>query len=456
MQPSEPSLRACPRHNGWSSPGPHPTSTGWRRSGRASDMTSDMTNRHDILTPSAPALWDPNDPAFRADPHPWYDRLRLEAPAYRAPGGPLVLTRYDDVASTLRSGEVSRDIEANATIDESDPVAVRRRDRRQGAKTILNLDPPDHTRLRRLVSKAFTPSAVSALRPRIEAMVDAVLDRAEAHGAIELIDELAFPVPFQVISELLDMPTERADELRAWSQTLTLALEPTATLAELDRAQAALMQLVPYLVGIIERRRAAPGDDLLSALLAVEDDGDTLSPSELISFVVLLYVAGHETTVNLIGNGTLALLRHPDQLARWRDDPSLDAHAVDELLRFDGPVQHTVRVAMAVLRYEGADGDEVVARPGDTILTVLGAANHDPAVFDDPHALVLDRPNANKHLAFASGIHYCLGASLARLEAQVAIGRFIRRFSHIELTGEPRWRDRLTIRGVDRLPLRVG
>jgi cytochrome P450 len=400
-------------------------------------------------------LWDPADPAFRANPYPFYDRLRTEAPVYQAPGGPLVISRYDDVLRVLRSNAFSRDVEANARIDESDPIAVRRRDRRGGAKTILNLDPPDHTRLRRLVSKAFTPNAVDRLRPRIEAMVDAVLDRAAERGEIELVDELAFPVPFQVISELLDMPTERADELRSWSQALTLGLEPGATMEDLDAAEAAIMQLIPYLVAIIDARRSTPGDDLLSGLLAVEDDGDTLSPAELIAFVVLLYVAGHETTVNLIGNGTVALLRNPDELIRWRDDPRLDGAAIDELLRFDGPVQHTVRVPMEPVTFSGAHGETIVAEPGDTVLTVLGAANHDPQIFDEPHALRLGRPNAQRHLAFSTGIHYCLGASLAKLEATIAIGRLIRRFESIELAGEPHWRDRLTIRGVDRLPLRL-
>lgn len=405
---------------------------------------------------TAGPLWNPSDPGFRADPHPAYDLLRTTAPAHRSSRYQIVLTRYADVFAVLRSSEVSRDIDANALLDDTDERAVRRRTRRRGgAKSILNLDPPDHTRLRRLVSQAFTPRAIEALRPRIEAMVDEVLDRAATTGTMELIDDLAFPVPFQVISELLDMPTERADELRDWSQTLTASLEPTATLDDFDAADAAIGELVPYLIEIIEERRRRPGDDLLSALLAVEDGGDTLSPAELISFVVLLYVAGHETTVNLIGNGMLALLRHPDQLAAWRRDPSLDAIAVDELLRYDGPVQHTVRVAMRPMVFADADGSEVMVAPGETMLTVLGAANHDPAMFDDPHTLRLDRPNAGRHVAFAAGIHYCLGASLAKLEAGIVLTRLIRRFDRIELAGEPTWRDRLTIRGVDHLPLDV-
>jgi cytochrome P450 len=281
------------------------------------------------------------------------------------------------------------------------------------------------------------------------------VSKAFTSRAIEQIDELAFPVPFLVISELLDMPTDRADELRRWSSALTTGLEPATSLEDLTASETAITQLVPYLIEVIEERRTNPGDDLLSALLAVEDEGDTLSHEELISFVVLLYVAGHETTVNLIGNGVLALLRNRDQLEKWRNDPSLDAIAVDELLRFDGPVQHTVRVAMSPIRVEGADRDIIIVEPGHVMLTVLGAANHDPAMFDDPHRLILDRPNAGRHTSFSAGAHYCLGASLAKLEASVAITRLIRRFEQIELAGEPHWRDRITIRGVDHLPLIV-
>jgi cytochrome P450 len=402
-------------------------------------------------------LWNPADARFRANPYPFYDALRTYAPIYRNPGGgPTVLTRYDDVARVLRGADLSRDIEANQIIDESDPIAVHRRDRRVGAKTILNLDPPDHTRLRRLVSKAFTPTAIDQLRRPIERMVDDVLDRAAERGRMELIDELAFPVPFAVISELLGMPTERGDELRSWSMALTLSLEPNATIEQLDAASASLQLLVPYLVEIIEDRRKNPGDDLLSALLVVEDEGEKLTYEELMSFVILLYVAGHETTVNLIGNGMLALLRQPDELMRWRDDPTMDDIAVDELMRFDGPVQHTVRVPMVPITFNDAEGRDVVVEPGSLVFAVLGAANHDPSVFDQPDRLRVGRPNAARHLGFSAGVHYCLGASLAKLEAAVAISRLIRRFPTVELAGEPRWRDRITIRGVDHLELSLG
>ena len=398
--------------------------------------------------------FDPFDPAFRADPYPFYDDLRRLDPVHRTPMETIVLTRYEDIATTLRSNDFSRDIEANAN-EPVDPLSKAKRDRRrgrEGAKSILNLDPPDHTRLRRLVSKAFTPSAIERLRPRIQSLVDEVLDRAALAGGFELVDELAFPIPFQVISDLLDMPTDRSDELREWSQVITLALEPTSTMEDLARTDEAFAQLIPYLFEIVEHRRQHPGDDLLSALLAVEDDGDTLTLPELMSFVVLLYIAGHETTVNLNGNSVNALLAHPDQLSRWHADPTIASRAVDECLRFDGPVQQTVRVPMVPVTYQGLDGP-IVVEPGTVVTTVLGAANHDPTMFDDPHTLRLDRPNANRHQAFAGGIHYCLGASLAKLEAEIAVGSLVARFPGMRSVGPITWRDRLTIRGVDRLSL---
>ncbi len=404
------------------------------------------------------AVFNPFDPSFRADPYPFYDALREHDPVHVSPFGFTVLTRYDDVARTLRGAEFARDIEANVTERPEDPRRFRRDRQRQriedgtAAKSILNLDPPDHTRLRRLVSQAFTPTAIERLRPRVQQLVDDVLDVAADRGSMELVEELAFPVPFQVISDLLDIPTDRSDDVRAWSQVLTAGLEPTVDDDTLDQAEQAGIAMGAYLGEIIEHRRQHLGDDLLSALIQVEESGDRLTPAELRTFVILLYVAGHETTVNLIGNGTLALLRNPDQLRRWAADPSLDTNAIDELLRFDGPVQQTVRVPTVDVTYEGLAG-EIVVPKGTLVMTVLGAASHDPGVFDAPNDLRLDRPNANRHLGFAAGVHYCLGASLAKLEASTAITSLIRRFPDVQLAGEPGWRDRLTIRGVDHLPL---
>ena len=403
-------------------------------------------------------VFNPFDPEFRANPHPFYDALRQDDPVHRAIGGLVVLTRYDDVANVLRSNDFSRDVEKSAKPLDT-PVSQRQRQRRTtGTKSILNLDPPDHTRLRRLVSKSFTPSAIERLRPLIERFVEEALDvvehRVRDGGEMELIDDLAFPVPFLVISAMLGMPTDRVDELREWSRILTQTLEPTVTLDDLDAADRAFGGLIPFLTEVIAQRRAAPGDDMLSQLIAAEEAGDTMSTPELITFVVLLYVAGHETTVNLIGNSVLALLQSPDQLAIARTK-GLDSNAIDELLRFDGPVQHTVRIPLKPARFV-VNGRVVEVEPGERVLTSLGAASHDPSVFTDPHSLDLRRPNANKHLGFAAGIHYCLGSALAKLETQIAIESLLRRFSRIELASEPRWRDRLTIRGVDRLALAVG
>ena len=398
--------------------------------------------------------FNPFDPVFRANPYPFYQALREQDPVHATDLGSVVLTRYEDVSATLRSNDFSRDIEATAN-EPTDPLWIAKRERRkgrEGAKTILNLDPPDHTRLRRLVSKAFTPTAIDRLRPRIQQLVDDVLDKAAKNGSMELVDEMAFPIPFQVISDLLAMPTDRSDELREWGQLITLSLEPTSTLEDLDRTDGALNEMIPYLFTIIEDRRSHPGDDLLSALIAVEDEGDNLALDELISFVVLLYIAGHETTVNLIGNSINALLRFPDQLSLWHNNPSIANRAVDELLRFDGPVQQTVRVPIVPVTYQSLQGP-VTVQPGTIVTTLLGAGNHDPAMFADPHILKLDRANSNRHLAFAGGIHYCLGASLAKLEAEIAVGSMVARFPNMHAVGDITWRDRLTIRGVDHLQL---
>ena len=401
------------------------------------------------------AKFDPFDPAFRANPYPFYEALRTTDPVHRPAGGDVViLTRHEDISYTLRSNDFSRDIEATAK-PPTDPLALAKRNRRanrNASKSILNLDPPDHTRLRRLVSKAFTPSSIERLRPRVQRLVDDVLDRAARDGGLELIDDLAFPIPFQVISDLLDMPVDRADEMREWSQVITFSLEPTSTLEDLARVDAVFAELIPYLLSVVEDRRAHPGDDLLSALISVEEDGDNLTLPELMSFVVLLYIAGHETTVNLIGNSVNALLNHRDQLELWSRDRSIGNRAVDELLRYDGPVQQTVRVPVVPVTYQTPDGP-VVVEPGTVVTTVLGAGNHDPQMFARPDRLDLTRENSNRHLAFASGIHYCLGSNLARLEAEIAVGSLVERFPTMRATGDITWRDRLTIRGVDRLPL---
>jgi len=396
-------------------------------------------------------VFNPFDPDFRRNPHPVYDQLRAQEPVHFTPLGFVVLTRYDDVVHTLRSNDFSRDIEKNAILPETPTRKFRRENER--SKSILNLDPPDHTRLRSLVSKSFTPSAIERLRARIQQIVDTALVSARRSGRLELIEELAFPVPFQVISELLDMPTDRVDELRDWSQIITATLEPTTGVAELEKAQVAIGKMRPYLDEIISRRRKNLGADMLSSLISVEEQGERLTNDELMAFVILLYIAGHETTVNLIGNAMHALLTHPRQFAQMKS-LGCTPQMVDELLRFDGPVQHTIRtpiVDTSIL----VDGEQVAIERGSLVLASLGAGNHDPNVFEHPHLLDFSRKNANRHLSFSAGVHYCLGASLAKLEAEVVLTTLAKSFDKIEATTEPEWRDRLTIRGVTKYELSV-
>jgi len=395
--------------------------------------------------------FNPFDPEFRKNPHPFYDRLRTEEPVHRTPLGFVVLTRYEDVVNTLRNNDFSRDIEVNANLPESPTRKFRRENER--SKSMLNLDPPDHTRLRRLVSKSFTPSAIEKLRPRIQQLVDDALANAKKTGHLELVEELAFPVPFQVISDLLAMPTERGEELREWSQIITATLEPTTGVEELEKGQQAIAKMRPYLEEIIQHRRRNMGDDMLSSLIAVEEQGEKLNNDELMSFVILLYIAGHETTVNLIGNSVHALLTHPEQLDVMRRE-SCTPNMVDELLRFNGPVQHTIRTPLVDISIP-VNGQETLIKKGSLVLASLGAGNHDPSVFDNPHQLDFSRSNSNRHLAFAAGVHYCLGSSLAKLETEVAVGTLVKTFKSIEFDSQPEWRDRLTIRGVSKFELNV-
>jgi cytochrome P450 len=326
---------------------------------------------------------------------------------------------------------------------------------------MLNLDPPDHTRLRGLVQQVFTPRMIDGLAPRVQALVDGFLDDAVARahdgaaagGTVDLIGDFAFPLPFQVISEMLGMPDADRDRLRDLSHTLTLGLEPVLALQHTDEILAASDAMNEHVLDAIAWKRAHPADDLLSALIAAEDHGDSLSPQELLDQVILLYIAGHETTVNLIGNGALALLRNRPQLERWAADPALDTNAVDELLRYDPPVQFSRRVTTSVIELGGETIDE-----GMFVLTCLASANRDPDKWGPTaHELDLARPGAAQHLAFGSGVHHCLGAALARLEGRIALGTLVRRFPGLELaTDQPAWNGRMVLRGLDTLPVSLG
>ena len=317
--------------------------------------------------------------------------------------------------------------------------------------SMLDRDPPDHTRLRRLVSQAFTPRAIAQLEPTIQKLVDGSLDAIDEAGSVNLIDALAFPLPFTVISVMMGMPETDTDELRELSSVAVRSLEPAPDEETIRNIVKAQMGLVRIANEAIEWKRKNPADDMLTGLINAEEGGDKLSPEELIAQVILLYVAGHETTVNLIGNGTLALLRDREQLELWRERPDLDENAVEELLRYDSPVQMSGRVTI-----DDYEVDGTVIPAGSRIIAGLAAANRDPEAFGaDADQVRVARDNARQQVSFGAGIHHCLGASLARMEGRVAMSSLIRRFPDLELDGEPRWNGRINLRGLDSLPVRV-
>jgi cytochrome P450 len=325
-----------------------------------------------------------------------------------------------------------------------------------GDRAMLNLDPPDHHRLRRLVAKVFTPSVVEGLRPRVQALFEELVASADgrADAPFDVISDVAFPLPFSVISDMLGMP-EGQDrlQLRAWSGALVKTLDPIVSDDDFAAAIDGGDHMNVYLNDVIAWKRAHPGDDLLTALLAAEDEGDRLTEAELIDQIFLLFVAGHETTVNLIGNGMLALLRNRAQMELLAGNPSLDANAVDELLRYDSPVQASRRITLTDVDIRGR-----VIPKGAFLLTSLASANRDAAHFG-PTADDLDitRPDAGQHVAFGGGFHHCLGAALARMEGQVAIGGLVRRYPRMELTDEKLvWNGRLVLRGLTALPIATG
>ena len=317
---------------------------------------------------------------------------------------------------------------------------------------MLQADPPDHTRLRRLVQKAFTPRVIADLRPLIEELVDTALDEFDTTGTVDVIADLAFPLPFVVISRMLGMPQTDALRLRDWSHTMTKTLDPILSDDDIRAASDAEELMNAFLLDVFEWKRNEPGDDLLTALIAAEDSGDVLSDDELLAQVSLLFIAGHETTVNLIGNGTLALLRNRDQWERLVRDPELDANAADELLRYDSPVQFSGRTVLTEVELEGK-----TLPAGSSTMVCLGAANRDPARWGETaEALDVGRAGANLHVSFGGGVHYCLGSALARLEGQIAIGRMARRYPTMELaTDTPAWNGRLVLRGLDELPVTI-
>jgi cytochrome P450 len=408
----------------------------------------------DPAEPAAAVAFDPFAPGFTADPYPQWTALRAAEPVHENPFGIWLLTRYDDVSALLRSRLSVED----RNVTRAGPIAKMYREvlgddaaRRAGGLSMLDRDPPDHSRLRRLVSAAFTPRTVAELEPLVARLVGEYLDRIGVAGEVNLIDALAFPLPFVVITEMLGMPPTDTGRLRELSHLVVRSLEPVPDPDTIRAIVGAEEEMRALAAAAIAGKRRRPADDLLTALIHAEDDGDVLSDDELIAQVVLLYLAGHETTVNLIGNGVLALLRHPDQLGRLRADPRLDETAVEELLRYDSPVQLSRRITLAAYEVGGR-----TVPPGSFIIASLAAANRDPARFGpDAHRVRVDRADARAQLSFGAGVHHCLGAALARVEGRLAIGGLVRRFPELTLTGDPVWNGRINLRGLAELPVAV-
>jgi len=369
---------------------------------------------------------------FRAETYETFARMREEDPILCQTGidGETMLwfvTRHDDAVAVLLDDE--RFVRDPALALTPDELAALQSGMPEGLAFIdthmLNRDGEDHRRLRRLVTKAFTPRMVEQLRPRIQEIADELIDAVELQGEMDLVDEFAFPLPITVIAELLGIPVADRDRFRRWTNAL---VTPAFTPEDLAQFGASVDEFVGYLRELFERRRSTPGHDLVSALLQVEEGGETLSEEELFSMVVLLIVAGHETTVSLIGNAMLALLQHPDQLDALERDPTRISHAIEELLRYDGPVERTLN------RWAAKDvelGGQTIRR-GEGVIVILGSADRDPSRFPDPDVLDFAREDV-KHLAFGRGSHYCLGAPLARLEAEIALTTLLRRLSGLRL-----------------------
>jgi cytochrome P450 len=402
-----------------------------------------------------PATHDPAfdllDPAWTSDPYPHYAELRERAPVHRHPEGFWALSRHADCLALLRDRRAS-----------SDSVHVPERLRRPGSedkpmaaarlemRPFLFRDPPDHTRLRGLVAKTFTPKMVERMRQRTHLMVDELLNAALEADDVDLLEEFASPLPVRVICDLLGVPIEDRDRFRVWSRTMARGLDPDFLLTEetMDARDEAVVQFAAYFFELLADRRRHLGEDLLSHLAEVEDGGATLSEVEIFSTCILLLVAGHETTVNLLSGGVLALLRHPDQLERFCTDPDVRRGAVEEMLRYVSPVQMTARTIT-----EDCEFDDHRFAAGDFILLLLASGNRDPAQFDEPERFDITR-TPNNHLGLGFGIHHCLGATLARMETQVALERLFERAPRLALaTDVVTYSSNVVLRGMESLPV---
>lgn len=398
--------------------------------------------------PRAELLFNPMSPSFIHNPYPIYHRLRDEDPIHRSPLDCWVMTRHRDVELVLRDkrfgknfiGRVTRRLGEKAL---GEPVY------QMMSRQMLVLDPPDHTRLRGLVVKAFTARRIEAMRPRIQEIVDRLIDMVATAGRMDVIHDFAFPLPVTVICDMLGIPPDEREQFITQSQISGRLLDPVPlTRQELDFCNTQTAFLGDYFHRLFDRRRRQPGDDLTTMLVQAEEEGQTLSEEELISNIILLFGAGHETTVNLIGNGLLALHRNQCELERLKRHPEMMPAAVEELLRYDSSVQMTGRTVQIDTKFSGAQ-----LRAGDSVIVLIGAANRDPAVYPHPDRLDLSRCG-ERAISFGGGIHRCLGAQLARLEGEIALETLLRRLPDLELDDieRPEWRPTFALRGLKALP----
>ena len=398
----------------------------------------------------AAPLFNPLSPEFIRDPYPFYQQLRDNDPMHVTPFGSVLASRHAEASLVLRDKRFGKDF-VDRSIRRYGPEIMQEPVFRSMSHWMLQQDPPDHTRLRGLVVKAFTARRVEDMRPRIQQIVDRTLDEVIPHGRMDLIEDFAFKLPVTVICDMLGIPEEHREAFYRSSREGGRLLDPVPlSKAEIAEGNAGNAVSTAYFQHLFELRRKHPGDDLTTQLLQAEEDGAKLSHEELTANIILLFGAGHETTVNLIGNGLLALHRNPDQLALLKARPELITNAIEEFLRYDSSVQLTGRVALEDI--EDLGGRRIPK--GEAVLCLLGSANRDPAVYPDaPEQLDITRANV-KPLSFGGGIHHCLGAQLARIEAEVAIGTLLRRLSELKLDDpdNPEWRPTFVLRGLKRLP----
>ena len=398
---------------------------------------------------------DLSRPQFNADPYPFYARLRTEAPVYRTtlPHKQMawLVTRYEDVLSILKNEWFVKDRLNAVSPEENGKTPWVPGVFKPLTRNMLDVDEPDHTRLRALVRKVFTPRLIEQLRERIQMLCDDLLDAAQRKGSMELISDYALPVPATVIADLLGVPPEDRRKFHRWSSKIVSVSPGAAAGLQGLRLIPSVWPLMRYLRKQFKQRRSDPKDDLITALVQAEEAGDKLSEDELLAMGFLLLVAGHETTVNLIASGTLALLEHPEQMEMLMHNPSLIKPTVEELLRYTSPVQ----IATERFTREDVEIAGTMIPRGELVLAVIGSANRDERQFENPDTLDITR-EPNRHLAFGKGIHHCLGAPLARMEGQIAINTLVHRFPNLRLAVAPeslRWRRGLFVRGLEKLPL---